>query len=170
MTRVSSDKKLLIIGAGQYGMVAKEIAESMQCFDKIAFLDDNSDMAIGKVGDIEKFYPEYGSLIVAIGNPRVKADIFEVLRSTDFEMVSLVHPKSYVSPSAEIGKGCIIEPFAVIHTGAIVEDGCFISGGAVVNHNCKIGAHSHIDCNATVMKASAVPPMSNVEANTSFRG
>ena len=33
-------KNLLIIGAGQYGMVAKEIAESMKCFEKIDFVDD----------------------------------------------------------------------------------------------------------------------------------
>ena len=36
------NRDLLIIGAGQYGMVAKEIAESMRCFDKIDFLDDKS--------------------------------------------------------------------------------------------------------------------------------
>ena len=33
-------KNLLIIGAGQYGVVAKEIAESMKCFEKIDFVDD----------------------------------------------------------------------------------------------------------------------------------
>lgn len=34
------NKDLLILGAGQYGMVAKEIAEAMNCFQKIDFLDD----------------------------------------------------------------------------------------------------------------------------------
>ncbi len=35
------NKNLLIIGAGIYGVVAKEIAESMNCFEKIDFVDDN---------------------------------------------------------------------------------------------------------------------------------
>ena len=43
-----TNKNLLILGAGQYGQVAKEIAEETGYFDKIAFLDDNSEQAIGK--------------------------------------------------------------------------------------------------------------------------
>ncbi|MBR1677729.1 MAG: acetyltransferase, partial [Clostridia bacterium] len=34
------NRNLLILGAGQYGTVVKEIAKSMECFEKIDFLDD----------------------------------------------------------------------------------------------------------------------------------
>ncbi len=37
---MQKSKNLLILGAGQYGQIAKEIAESMGCFEKISFLDD----------------------------------------------------------------------------------------------------------------------------------
>ena len=37
----TTPKNLLILGAGQYGVLAKEIAESMGCFATIAFLDDS---------------------------------------------------------------------------------------------------------------------------------
>ena len=37
---------LLILGAEQYGFVAKEIAEAMGKSTKINFLDDHSDIAI----------------------------------------------------------------------------------------------------------------------------
>ena len=43
------DKNLLIIGMGQYGMIAKETAEAMNCFDKIDFLDDNNENRAGNV-------------------------------------------------------------------------------------------------------------------------
>ncbi len=39
---------LVILGAGQYGLVAKEIAESLGVYDKILFLDDNNPKAEGK--------------------------------------------------------------------------------------------------------------------------
>ena len=42
------NKNLLIIGAGDYGQIAYEIAEAMERFEKIDFLDDNSELAIGK--------------------------------------------------------------------------------------------------------------------------
>ena len=41
-------RTLLILGAGQYGSVAYEIANAMNCFEKIAFLDDNNEKALGK--------------------------------------------------------------------------------------------------------------------------
>ena len=49
------NKNLLILGAGGHGCVVKEVAEAMGIFDKIDFLDDNSDFAIGKFRDNEKF-------------------------------------------------------------------------------------------------------------------
>lgn len=40
------NNNLLILGAGQYAYVAKEAAESMGYFEKIAFLDDNNERAM----------------------------------------------------------------------------------------------------------------------------
>lgn len=37
------NKNLLIIGAGQYGQVAKEIAEQSEMFETVSLLDDLSD-------------------------------------------------------------------------------------------------------------------------------
>lgn len=59
--------KLIILGAGQYGQVAKEVALSSG-FERISFLDDNSDIAIGKLEDYKKYITEYKSAFVAIGN------------------------------------------------------------------------------------------------------
>lgn len=38
---LSQNENLLILGAGQYGVMAAEIAEAMGVFDRIAFLDDS---------------------------------------------------------------------------------------------------------------------------------
>ena len=42
---------LLIIGAGQYGEMLKESTRALNLYDKIDFLDDNSDEALGKIAD-----------------------------------------------------------------------------------------------------------------------
>ena len=46
------NKSLLIIGAGEYGQVIKEIAE-LNGFEKIEFLDDKNPIAIGKINQLE---------------------------------------------------------------------------------------------------------------------
>ena len=59
------NKNLLILGAGQYGMVAREIAESMGSFEKIDFLDDHKEFAIDKLTNYEKYAAEYSVNIFA---------------------------------------------------------------------------------------------------------
>ena len=58
-------RKLLIVASKRYGDYVKEIAESMGCFEKIAFVDNEREGAIGKLEDVESFYPEYNCAIAA---------------------------------------------------------------------------------------------------------
>jgi len=148
-------QKLLILGAGQYGMVAKEIAEATGDYTAIAFLDDNSPVAIGKLNDFEKFISEYNAAIVAIGNAVLRLDLLDKLEQCGYHIPVLIHPTAYVSPSAEIAAGSFIEPMTVIHTEVVIGRGCIISAGTIVNHNSKIGSGCHLNC-GTIVKARAI--------------
>ena len=150
------EKGLLIIGAGQYGFVAKETAEAIGCFDKISFIDNNSLLAIGKTEELEIFLDSYANAFVAIGNSQIRLQFLDQLNALGYQVVSLIHPKAYVAPSAKVGKGSIIEPNAVVHSNVSIGIGCLISAGAVVNHNAVVEDGCHIDCNATVTARSIV--------------
>ena len=58
-------KKLLIVASKRYGDYVKEIAESMGCFEAISFVDNDREDAIGKLEEVETFYPEYRYAIAA---------------------------------------------------------------------------------------------------------
>jgi len=160
----SMNKNLLIVGAGVYGLVAKEIAEDMGCFENIAFVDDNAETTpngikvVGKVEDLRRLSSDYDNIVVAIGNPRIRLGLIKKFEKEEiFQIVSLISPKAYVAPSAEIEKGCIVEPMAVIHTNCEIKTGCIISAGAVVNHVSTCCEGVHVDCNATVEGYCFVP-------------
>jgi len=163
LTKVSSDKRLLIVGAGQYGMVTKETAEAMNCFEQINFLDDNNPIAIGKISQYKEFVNEYKYAIVAIGNSKLRLELTEQLETCGYEIAKIISPMSYVSKSANLHKGCIVEAMAVINTEAEIGMCCFISAAAVVNHNSIIGDGCHIDCHATVRSNSVIEPCSKIE-------
>lgn len=147
---------LLIVGAGGYGQLAKEVAVAMDNFDKIDFLDDTSALAIGKTDEMALFTAEYTCAFVAIGNANSRSLLLKRLQACGYRIVTLVHPKAYVSPSAELGDGCCIEPFATVHTGAVLGEGCFVCAGAVVNHDATLGVCCQVDCNATVSARASV--------------
>lgn len=154
-------ESLLILGAGQYGCLVKEIAEETGDYYQIDFLDDNNPVAIGTLEDFTQFAGEYTCAVVAIGNPRVRMEYLEKLQGC-YKIPILCHPRSWVSPSARIGAGCVIEPMAVIQANAIVGAGCLICAGAVVNHNSELGEGCHIDCNSTVAARAKVSPHTKV--------
>lgn len=155
MTKGSS-KNLLILGAGQYGMVAKEIAEAMRCFDTISFLDDNNPIAIGRLNDFTQFISEYSCAAVAIGNAEMRLCYLEKLEKCGYDTFPLIHPQAYVSSSAIISKGAIVEPMVVVHTGVKIGNGCIVSAGTIVNHNCQIGNGCHLDCGSIVRARVAI--------------
>lgn len=162
----NNNNNLLIIGAGQYGMVTKEVAKSMGRFGKIDFLDDNNYIALGKIEDYTRFINKYRYAIVAIGNPDLRDAWLNKLVDAGYEIPVLIHKKAYVSPSAEIGKGSVIEPMAVVHTDVIVGIGCFISAGAILNHNCILGNLVHINCGSIVNARVYVKKFTRTECGT----
>ena len=156
-------RKLLIVGAGQYAHIAKETAVVMNCFSQIDFVDDNSPLAIAKVEDLERLSSEYTHGFVAIGRADIRLKFIDKLKQNGYNVATLIHPQSYVSPSASVGDGCIIEPCAVVQANARVGVGCLISAGAVINHNAVIEDGCHIDCNATVAARSIVRMKTKVD-------
>ncbi len=162
-------RSLLIVGAGTYALLAYEIASDMKLFEKISFVDDNKtqspigDDIAGRIEDLQTISKHYTDMIVAIGNPEVRANLLErIKKETRLNIATLVSPRAYIAPSAEISEGVIVEPFAVIHTLCIIKKGCFISAGAVINHESICEECVHVDCNATVLGYSTVPAKTKV--------
>lgn len=167
------NKNLLILGAGQYGTVVKEIAKSMECFEKIDFLDDTfglgetegnfHELSIGKLSDCEKFLSDYSYAIVAIGYSETRKKWTKKLLEEGYKIPVLVSPKAFVGNTAQLRYGVVVEPMAVVHDYVAVGIGTLISTGAVVNHNSFVADYCHIDNNAVVMRGALVPSMTYVE-------
>ena len=169
------NKNLLIVGAGIYGLVAKEVAESMGCFLRIDFVDDGAKetpdgtQVIGTTKDLPELSKRYANVVVAIGNPEVRQTLIRYIEEeTLLRLVTLISPRAYVAPSAQVGKGCVVEPMAVVHTGTVLGKGCLICAGAVVNHAAMCGDCVQVDCNAVVAGNTMVPSGIKVGAVTIY--
>lgn len=160
--------KLLILGCGQFGMMVKEIAEEMKRFEKIGFLDDNNPLAVGKMSEYADFFREYDSAIVAVGNSEIRSFYYGKLLEAGYIIPNIVSKSAYVSPTATLGIGVVIEPMATVQTGAEVGEGSIVSSGAVVRHNAKVGSFCHIDCGAVVHSAAFVEDSTKIEALSTF--
>lgn len=106
---------LLIVGAGGYGQLVKELGV-ITGFDWTDFLDDNSEISVGKIGKLEILQENYDGCVVAIGNSEIRKKIFQKVKNP----ITLVHPR------------------AVISTDAYIDICSFVCAGAVVPEGTKV--------------------------------
>ena len=159
-------KNLLILGAGQYGRVVRDTAVAMGGFHQIDFLDDAGSFAVGRLAEYETFRQTCDCAFVAMGNPEIRKLWLEKLEQAGYELPVLIHPMAWVSPTAVLEKGTIVEPMAVVHSEAVVESGGLICAGCVVNHNARIHSCCQVDCGAVVESGAVVPEKTKVPSCT----
>ena len=130
-------RKLLIVASKRYGDYVKEIAESMGCFEEISFVDNDREGAIGKLEEVETFYPEYSCAIAACDDGAKRLEWNKKLEAL-YSIPVLFHMDSTISPSATLMPGCIVEPRAVVGANTVVEpysfigDSCTLKSGTIV--------------------------------------
>jgi len=154
-------KKILIVGAGGHGQVVAEVAEDLGY--QVAFLDDNSHEAIGRIDDMERFL-QYENAFCGIGNNQFRESIMYRLEKAGFTIPCLIHPSAYVSKSAIIEKGVVVEPKAIVNANTIVKEGSIISVGSIVDHNVVIGRYAHINAGAIVKAGATIEDYRKLEA------
>jgi len=84
---------------------------------------------------VQELRGEYNAAVVGIGNNQLRRELLRRLQSYGYRIPVLIHPTAYVSQSAKIGKGTVVEPKAIVNTGSQVGEGCIISAGAIVDHD-----------------------------------
>lgn len=154
---------LLIVGAGGHGKVVAEVATDCG-YEKIEFLDDNSLDAIGKISDLEKFVVQYEYAFVGIGNNKFRGEVIKKLEVCGYKIPVLIHPTAYVSRTAEIDRGTVVEPKEIVNANTRIGRGCIISVGSIVDHDVVIGECCHINLGSIVKAGSIVDTYTKLEA------
>ena len=141
--------KIGIIGAGGHAKVVADIARFLK-YDEIYFFDDvnktNEIKSLGKyVGKINKV-DQFKDIpfIVAIGDNNLRKKFFLRLEEKKIKIISLIHPSSYVSSFAKIGKGSVVMPKSVINISVKISKSCIINTASSIDHDTIINQFSHI--------------------------
>jgi sugar O-acyltransferase (sialic acid O-acetyltransferase NeuD family) len=153
-------KRLLIIGGGGHGRAIAEAATGD--FTVAGFLDDGDAVAfgewqvLGRTDSIAQQRDRADAVIVAIGNNRVRAAMVQRVTASGFNLVTVVHPRAIVAPSARIGRGSAIMAGAVVGTEAVLGEGVIVNSGGVVDHHCRVEPFGHVGTNAAMAGGSVL--------------
>lgn len=82
--------------------------------------------------------------VVAVGDNRIRASIFERLITRGGLPLTVLHPNSIVSKRTKIGPGTVVMAGAIVNSGADVGTNCILNTGCSVDHDCRLGDHVHL--------------------------
>lgn len=159
-------KRLVIIGAGGYGGAIADIAEQLNIYEEILFLDDGKtgENIKGKCTDYVKYINLSTEFYPAFGNNSLRVEWLDKLNSINAKTATIIHSTAFVSPKAVIECGTAVLQGAVVNTNSIVKRGGIININAVVDHDCIIEEGCHICINAVVKAENKIPPKTKIEA------
>lgn len=171
-------KKLLIIGTGDYALVAHHYITTEKLYDVIGFSEERAYIRQEEILGLKNIpFEEIDSfekstmILVAIGPNKVntvRERIYNEVKKKGFNCITYVSPQAIVGDVASIGENsfifpkCVVEPFAkvgnntVLWSGATlahhseIKDHCFIAPGACISGRTVIKNNCFIGINATV--------------------
>lgn len=140
-----------IYGSGGCGREFKDIAETLGTWKKIIFIDDTVDEGIYlgcKRIPFKRFLQEYDvgktEIVIAQGEPEFKTVLYDRVREKGYSFANLIHSASYVSPSAKLGRGIVIEAGAFVSCNTVIQDNTHILPGAIIGHDCMLHKHCQL--------------------------
>lgn len=167
----------VILGAGGHG---RSVADAIQAcgHELLGFLDDKvppSELVAGapvlgplalawEWPQLPRLNTAPDCLVVALGNPSLRHTWQQVLERQSAAVGVVVHPRTWVSPSAQLSPGCVVLAGAVVNANAVLHRGVLVNSGAVVDHDAICGAYSQLGINASMAGGSRLGPLAALAA------
>lgn len=139
------DKKLLIIGSGGHGRTVADIANKMNAWHEISFLDDkiNNPDVIGRTGDALKYKDTY-DIFVAIGDNTARETLIIELLSHGIKIPTIIHPSVIIGEKVKVLDGTVLMPGVIINHSCKIGVGCIINTGVIIEHDCFVENFVHL--------------------------
>jgi sugar O-acyltransferase (sialic acid O-acetyltransferase NeuD family) len=151
-------KHTIILCAGYHSLVVAEILRLQGQCELVGILDDNRELhnacrdGLTILGELSlsgelRDAGRIDSAALGMGNLSLRhrrVEIYQSARNLGLEMIPVIHPTAYISPSAPYGPGLFLGPLAVIHTGSRVGENVTVCTGSTIDHHNEIGDHVFI--------------------------
>lgn len=157
-------KRVIVIGAGGHGRSVAEAILLLGRDELVGFVDDSADAdakvwsypMLGRTDSLHTLRVLADAVVVAIGSNAVREKLHARVADASFELLSVIHPMAFLSPTASLGAGCAVMAGAVVGTEAQLGEGVIVNCGATVDHHCRVDAFGHLGVNACMAGGSVL--------------
>lgn len=162
-------KVLGIYGGGATGrMLYDQVSVDQRILDeysKIIFVNDTNE--VSSVYGIDCFSfedtiaqctPEEIRFLITVGDPAAREKLWVKIKKAGYSFATWVHRNAFISPSAAIGEGCMIDEYAAVDSCSILRPNTYVYRQASIGHdsiignNCMIGVSAFIGGHTIIEK------------------
>lgn len=165
---------LLILGAGGFGKSVAEVAESLNLWNEICFVDDswpnkleiNNYKIISNILGLSKLNLADHQAIVAVGNNELRQKWYSLLHSLNIPCASVIDPSAIISLSTKIAEGVIIMAGCIVGASVKIHNGAILNLGTLVDHDVEIGSCAHLSIGVKVAGGMKIAPLAFLKVGT----
>ncbi len=160
-------KKIIFLGGGGHAKVLIDLVRIIDKYEITGILDlqlkkGTMVLDIPVLGGDDQlsviFNNSIRTVCVAVGSAKdneVRCRLFDMVRNMGFEILSLVHPNSFVSEESTISDGVQVMAGVTIQTNTFIGENAIINTGAIIDHDCFVGRHTHV-CPGVVIAGGVI--------------
>ena len=154
-------KHLLLIGGGGHCHACIDVIEMTGLFQIVGIVRPLADgqapvlgyPILGTDEDLPSLLKQVPQALIAVGqikSPKIRMNLFNLIKSCDAKFPVIESPNSYRSKHAFVGEGSILMHGSVTNANAKIGANCIINSLALIEHDAIVGSHSHIATGARV--------------------
>lgn len=164
-------QKVIIVGAGQNGMVIENIISLSKKNKVVGFLDDKikNGRVLGTVREFGSWQKSGCSFFVAIGNITFRTEAFNLLHSAGVKFINAIHPSAVIEKSSTIGENVMIGALSYVNVGAKIGDNTLVNNACVIEHDVIIGNNCDINPGVVTGGGASIGDNAIVGLNASIR-
>lgn len=150
-------KRIIGIGAGGHAKVVIDALRLCGKFDMVGLVDAdrmlhgktvNGVSVLGDDSMLDSLYKDgIRHAFIGVGgiaDMSARSKVCGIVSSKGFKLVSVIHPRACVSPSARLDDGVQVMACAVINADAKIGKNVIVNTGAIIEHDCNISMCAHI--------------------------
>lgn len=119
------------------------------------------------LGDCDNYSFEHGEYaIVCIGDSGIRKKAYSKLNARSIPLTNLIHPNSYVDPTAKIGLGNYIGYNCIVSSDCIIGNGNVLNSVVNVGHDCVIGNYNFIAPGSQILGKAMLGDCNSIGSNS----
>ena len=149
--------RLLVIGAGGHAKVVIDTARAAgHTIAGVVGTHDDADTILGIPVSPSADGIVADGFIAAVGNNRIRAELFAEYRDRGLTPVSVIHPSAVIAKSVVIGAGAFVAAGVVANVDARIGENAILNTGCTVDHDCVVGDHALVGPTASLCGDSRI--------------